>query len=154
MGWWQDALDSLVVLVLVPVALMVYLFVRRRFLSHSGATFECSVRMNPPNRGRTATTSARGWTLGLARYDAAEVRWFRVFSFAFRPKYVFDRSLRVTGRRTPHGAEAFSLYSGHVVVSVLLAGGKPIELAMSEQALTGFLAWTEAAPPGHDRLLS
>ena len=29
-----------------------------------------------------------------------------------------------------------------------LHNGAPLELAMSEDALTGFLAWLEAAPPG------
>jgi hypothetical protein len=40
-----------------------------------------------------------------------------------------------------------------VVVSVRLDSGKTIELAMSQNALMGFLAWTEAAPPGYDRMM-
>jgi len=43
------------------------------------------------------------------------------------------------------------LYSGHVVVAVDLQRGRRIELAMTERALTGFLAWLEASPPGHRR---
>jgi Protein of unknown function (DUF2550) len=153
MAWWQTVLDSLGVLVLIPVAAFVYLFARRRLLSRDGGTFECSVRMHPPP-SRSASSSAHGWTLGLGRYEGDEIQWFRVFSFSFRPKYVFTRALTVVGRRTPSRVEAFSLYSGHVVVSVRLESGKTVELAMSESALTGFLAWTEAAPPGHERLLS
>jgi len=50
-------------------------------------------------------------------------------------------------RRTPEGQEELALLSGAVVLSCLHAG-VPLELAMSEDALTGFLAWLEAAPPG------
>jgi hypothetical protein len=45
------------------------------------------------------------------------------------------------------------LYAGHLVVDVQLDADRLVELAMSEGALTGLLAWTEAAPPGQDRLL-
>jgi hypothetical protein len=103
---------------------------------------------------KASPSGARGWELGLGRYDGESLEWFRVFSFSPRPKAVFDRSLEVLARRKPHGAEAFSLYAGHTVVGVRLNSGSSIELALSEQALTAFLAWTEAAPPGHDRLLN
>ncbi|MGI8576490.1 MAG: DUF2550 domain-containing protein [Nocardioidaceae bacterium] len=152
MAWWQTILDSFGLLLLIPIAGFLYLFVRRRWLSRSGGTFECSLRMKAA-RGRSPGSVGRGWTLGLGRYSGESLQWFRVFSFSARPKHMFDRGLEVTARRTPRGAEAFSLYSGHLVVSVKLASGELIELAMSEAALTGFLAWTEAAPPGHDRLL-
>lgn len=151
MPWWADILDVVGLLVLVAAAVFVFLFVRRRALSRKGGTFECSARMRIPSSGSPA--GSRGWQLGLGRYDGGHLEWFRVFSFSPRPKAVFDRPLTVLSRRTPHGAEAFSLYAGHVVQSVRLSSGNTIELAMSEQALTAFLAWTEAAPPGHDELL-
>ena len=55
--------------------------------------------------------------------------------------------IEVLYRRTPEGQEELALLSGAVVLSCLHAG-VPLELAMSEDALTGFLAWLEAAPPG------
>jgi hypothetical protein len=152
MPWWADILDVVGLLAAIALAVFVSLFVRRRVLSRQGGTFECSVRMRPPSKG--SPSGARGWELGLGRYDGESLEWFRVFSFSPRPKAVFDRSLEVLARRKPHGAEAFSLYAGHTVVGVRLNSGSSIELAMSEQALTAFLAWTEAAPPGHDRLLN
>jgi hypothetical protein len=152
MSWWEAILDSLGLIVAVIGLLLLSLFVRRRLLSRSGATFECSLRTTAPQKGTPAATS-RGWTLGVGRYTGDDLEWFRVFSFSPRPKHVFDRSIRVLGRRTPHGAEAFSLYAGHVVVNVHVDGHRLVELAMSEGALTGLLAWTEAAPPGQDRLL-
>lgn len=152
MPWWADILDVVGLLLLLGAAAFVFLFGRRRALSRKGGTFECSARMRLPTKASPASSS-RGWQLGLGRYDGGQLEWFRVFSFSLRPKAVFDRSLTLLGRRTPHGAEAFSLYAGHVVQGVKLSSGATIELAMSEQALTAFLAWTEAAPPGHDGLL-
>ncbi len=152
MSWQAAIVDSLGLIAGVVALAFVSLFVRRRLLSRSGATFECSLRTTTPTKGTPAATS-RGWTLGLGRYNDDAFEWFRVFSFSPRPKHVFDRSMSVLGRRTPHGAEAFSLYAGHVVVDVQMGSGGRLELAMSEGALTGFLAWLEAAPPGQDRLL-
>lgn len=151
MAWWKAILDSLGLVALVVVLTFVFLFVRRRVLSRFGGTFECSVRNRVPARGNAAA-SARGWSLGLARYSGDQLEWFRIFSFATRPKYTFDRAMTVGERRVPHGAEAFSLYAGHVAVSVRLESGRIVELAMSQSALMGFLAWTEAAPPGYERM--
>lgn len=151
MAWWQGLLDGVGLVGVLAALAFAFLFLRRRLLSRSGATFECSVRMQPPNKA-TAAASARGWTLGLARYSDTHVEWFRIFSFWWRPKLTFARELTVLSRREPHGAEAFSLYGGHVVVAVQLDSGQKIELAMSQSALTGFMAWTEAAPPRHDRI--
>ena len=150
MPWWEAVLDSLGVLGVLALAAFAFLFGRRRWLSRSGGTFECSVRIKPPAHD-LAGSSSRGWVLGLGRYAGDRLEWFRVFSFSARPRHVFDRPLDVLSRRTPSGAEAFSLYSGHVVVAVQLDSRQSIELAMSPRALTGFLAWTEAAPPGHER---
>jgi hypothetical protein len=40
-----------------------------------------------------------------------------------------------------------SLLAGAVIVECGVAG-HPLELAMSPDAMTGFLSWLEAAPPG------
>lgn len=152
MSWWEAVLDSFGLLAALVALAFVALFVRRRWLSRSGATFECSLRTAAPTRSTPGATS-RGWTLGVGRYNGDDLEWFRVFSFSPRPQHVFHRSMRILGRRTPHGAEAFSLYADHVVVDVVLDANRRVELAMGEGALTGFLAWMEAAPPGQDRLL-
>jgi Protein of unknown function (DUF2550) len=150
MSWWEAVLDTIGILGVLTAFALVFLFGRRRWLSRSGGTFECSVRMHSPAGGHP---TARGWTLGLGRYDGGALSWFRIFSFSPRPKYVFDRSIEVHEQRAPFGTEAFSLYSGHLVVRVGLADGRDIELAMSSGALTGLLAWLEAAPPGNERML-
>ncbi len=153
MPWWEAVLNSLAGIAVLAVAWLVALFARRRWLSRRGGTFECSVRMHPPTKS-SGPQLARGWTLGLARYSGQRLEWFRVFSFLPRPTHVFDRPLTVRGHRTPHGAEAFSLHADHVVVTVDIEAQRRIEMAMTRSALTGFLAWAEAAPPGSDRLPS
>ena len=153
MPWWEVTLDGLGVLAVAILVVFAFLILRRRWLSHWGGTFECSVRTSPPTSSSAAAT-ARGWALGLGRYAGSQLEWFRVFSLSPRPQHVFPRTLSVSRPRKPHGAEAFSLYAGHVVVDVQLEDGRKIELAMSESALTGFLAWTEAAPPGPERFLT
>ena len=136
-----DVLGALVALGLVALGLLV---LRRRFISRRGGTFDCSLRLRPAANPRTG----QGWTLGIARYSGDTLEWYRVFSYALRPKRVLGRrELQVVDRRDPQGAEVFSLLSGAVVVRCVGAGG-PVEFAMNEDTLTGFLSWVESSPPG------
>jgi hypothetical protein len=84
----------------------------------------------------------------VARYNGDRVEWYRVFSYSPRPRRVLERSaIEVAGRRVPEGEEELALLSDHVILACRHRGTR-LELAMSEDALTGFLAWLEAAPPG------
>lgn len=90
----------------------------------------------------------KGWIFGIARYSGDRIEWFRVFSYAPRPRRVLERNdIVVIERRLPAGQEELALLAGSVVL-VCSHNGTLLELAMSEDALTGFLAWLEAAPPG------
>jgi hypothetical protein len=136
-----DVLAVLVGLLLLALGLLV---ARRRFISRGGGTFDCSLRLRPTSNPRTG----QGWALGIGRYSGDSLEWYRVFSYALRPKRVLGRrDLQVVDRRDPQGAEAFSLLSGAVVVRCIESGG-PVELALSPDTLTGFLAWVESSPPG------
>jgi len=141
----------LVAILLVTVLAAVGIAVRRIALEHGGGNVECGLR-----RGRD-----QRWRLGLAAYQPDELYWFSAFGVRLRPAVIFARSaLSVVSRRPATTAEEASLGAG-VVVLECLAGGEPagngqprggacsVELAMSEAALTGFLAWLEAAPPGY-----
>jgi hypothetical protein len=128
-------------------------FVLRRWvIARRGATFDCSLRVR---RGGDAPADhppgqdlGQGWTLGTARYAEDMLEWYRVFSFSPRPRWVFPRrELDVRGRRLPDEPEALALLSGAVVLSCEWRG-RSVELAMADDALTGFLAWLESAPPG------
>jgi hypothetical protein len=135
--------------------------VRRRLIQRGGGTFDCSLRLRmpapadpdadpeaDPGTAPDPTAAGKGWVFGVARYNADTLEWFRVFSYSPRPRRVLARpQVEVVGRRTPEGQEELALLSGAVVLSCTHAG-EPLELAMSEDALTGFLAWLEAAPPG------
>jgi hypothetical protein len=135
------ALDAVAGLVLLVLLGLVALALRRRFLTRRGGTFDCSLRIKPGAHGK-------GWALGIGRYAGDCLEWYRVFSYAMRPGRTFGRhQLVILDRRPPTGAEVFSLLSGAVIVRCRHEEGT-IEIAMSPDALTGFLAWVESAPPG------
>lgn len=139
-------------LFLVLVLLGLFVFgLRRRLIQRSGGTFDCSMRWDVPEE-QSADSGGKGWSYGVARYRGDRVEWFRVFSYAPRPRRLLPReAIQVLERRTPQGEEELALLSDAVVLACLLKNTRTstrVELAMSEDALTGFLAWLEAAPPG------
>jgi hypothetical protein len=145
MAVWQWLVDSAGVVLLVVLGYGLLLILRRRWISRQGGTFELSVRTR-------ATFVGRGWVLGLGRYDAEALEWFRIFSLWPRPKRCYRRDdLAYSSHRQPTGPESFSLYAGHVVVICTTRSGE-VELAMSPASLTGFQSWLEAAPPGDPAL--
>jgi len=136
-------LEVIAALVLLSALLVAGFVGRRRFLSRSSGTFDCSLRTSTERMGK-------GWVLGLARYEADRIEWFRVFDLSMRPRRVLLRGdMQVQQRRYPTGPEVFSLMSGFVVVRCAYEQGH-LELAMSEQAYTGFASWLESAPPGQN----
>jgi Protein of unknown function (DUF2550) len=129
---------------------------RRFLLERRGATVECGLRKS---RG--------SWRLGVASYRLDEFCWFGVFGISMRPDEAFcRRDLAVVSRRPPTQAEVSILGPGRIVVECQLGEGggsrpagpsseggqdqpeRAVELALAESALTGLLAWLEAAPPG------
>ena len=144
---WQWVVDSIGVLLLLVLFYGLGLVVRRRWITRNGGTFELSHRVVP---GATAgeRKAGRGWILGLGRYSGGELEFFRIFSLSPRPRHVLQRSeTYYDGQREPAGAEAHSLYAGHVVVTCHNSAGE-FELAMDPAAVTGFRSWLEASPPG------
>ncbi|HZG03484.1 MAG TPA: DUF2550 domain-containing protein [Streptomyces sp.] len=135
--------------VLALVLLGLFAFgLRRRLIQRSGGTFDCSLRWNAPEFPEGAESSGKGWVYGVSRYSGDHIEWFRVFSYAPRPRRLLEReAIEVLERRTPQGEEELALLSDAVVLACSHRGTR-VELAMSEDALTGFLAWLEAAPPG------
>ena len=132
-------LDVVAATVLACCLLLVTLVWRRTALRRRGAMIDLCVRETGPRRG---------WMLGLGRFTADDLEWFRVFSFSPRPHRSFSRgALSIVDRRRAAPSELLTLMAGAVVVACTGPGG-PVELAMTESAVTGFLAWLEAAPPG------
>jgi Protein of unknown function (DUF2550) len=148
--------------IIAALLLGLFLFgLRRRLIQRPGGTFDCSLRLAPvpavpaleaggaePVATTGGSAGGKGWVYGVARYSGDRVEWFRVFSYAFRPRRVLQRpAIEVLGRREPQGSEELALLSDAVVLACSHRGTN-FELAMSDDALTGFLAWLEAAPPG------
>lgn len=136
-------LEAVGALVCLLILLAVGVVVRRRWLGRGVGTFDCSLRTTLDRLGK-------GWALGVARYEADRIEWFRVFGVSLSPSRVLQRSdLAVRERRYPSGPEAFAVMSGFVIVRCVYEN-RQIELAMSERAYTGFASWLEAAPPGQN----
>ena len=142
---WLGVLEGVALLVLLIVLSLVLLAVRRRWLNRLGGTFDCSLRLN-------VTTPGAGWTLGVGRYNEGILEWFRFFSYALRPRMVFQRGeVRVVATREPDPVEAVALNADNRILRVETLQGdtdREWELAMSPESLTGLLSWLEAAPPG------
>ncbi|MEV0594227.1 DUF2550 domain-containing protein [Nonomuraea cavernae] len=83
--------------------------------------------------------AGNGWRSGVARYADGELHWIPLMGLRLRPRHaIARRGLVVSGRRV--------LDNGLYAID---CGGttRDISLAMSADALTGFLAWLESAPP-------
>jgi hypothetical protein len=135
---------ALVVLALLLIALaaaFVGIAGRRRLLQRSGGTIELSLRLKPEAR-------SRGWVLGIGRFVEDDLQWYRVFSLAPGPRRTFSRrDLQVVRQRPPEQVEAYALLQGAVVMECSTSAG-PVQMGMDPSAVTGFLAWLEARPPG------
>ena len=133
--------DVIAFVVVASVWLVVGFAFRRWLLSRHGGTVELSLRLRKGTHGR-------GWVLGVGRYVGDELQWFRVFSLAPRARRTLSRrSLRIRERRTPTGPERLALQAGMVILECDSDDG-PVEIAIGQSALTGFLSWLEAAAPG------
>ena len=133
-----EALLALVLLISLP---LLAIAARRRILQRGGGTIDLSLRLKPKGNGR-------GWVLGIGRFQGDDVQWYRVFSLSPRPRRTLSRrDLRAGTSREPRGPETYALLKGAVVLECFGPQGK-VELALGKGALTGFLAWLEAQPPG------
>ncbi|WP_326687915.1 MULTISPECIES: DUF2550 domain-containing protein [unclassified Streptomyces] len=123
--------------------------VRRRLIQRSGGTFDCNLRWEVSQQ-EAEEPSGKGWAYGIARYNGDRIEWFRVFSYAPRPRrHLVRGAIDVLERRSPLGEEEQALLSDAIVLACAVGPEHTrVELALSEDALTGFLAWLEAAPPG------
>jgi Protein of unknown function (DUF2550) len=127
---------------LLVAAVLVWLALRRlRALRSGGVHAALRTRFDD---------SGKGWHLGVGRYQGDEFVWFRVLSLRPGPDRVISRSaLEIADRRDPSGPELYSMPPSSRVLRFHEAGGAvDVEIAMSPDALTGFLSWLESAPPG------
>jgi hypothetical protein len=148
-GALTDAVWIFAAFLVLIVAAAVALATRRYLLERSGGTVECAMR-RPAMVGN--------WRLGLLSFQRDELYWYGALGVLYRPEQVFQRrALAVVSRRPAAAEEGSALGADRIVVEVSVrppadaAGSQPgehLELAMSDAALTGFLAWLESSPPG------
>lgn len=131
-AWFFAAFLLLVVLAAAVIA------TRRYVLERGGGTVECGLR-RPAGHG--------AWRLGVASYQRDDLYWYDALGVRLRPETVFPRrTLAVLSRRVPGPREEATFGPDRVVLEVS-SQDSPVELALPADALTGFLAWLEAAPP-------
>jgi hypothetical protein len=130
-----------VVMVLLALLLAVALLVwwRLRLIQQGGVEVALRARPDLP---------ASRWHLGIGRYHGDEFAWYRITSLRAGPNPVVHRlGLTILSRRSPAGAEAYTMPPGATVLRSR-ASDAELELAIGTDALTGFLTCLEAAPPG------
>lgn len=92
--------------------------------------------------------AGRGWQLGIARYRGDEFAWFRILNLRSGPQRILLREdLEIAERRSPTGVEIDNVPPGSTILRCRGSAGE-VEIAMTQDALTGFLSWLESAPPG------
>jgi hypothetical protein len=134
----RDAAWIFAAFLLLVVLAAAVLASRRYLLERGGGTVECGLRLSA---GRGA------WRLGVASYQRDDLFWYDALGVRLRPESVFPRrTLAVLDRRAPGPAEEATLGPDRVILIASSAGAE-VELALPADALTGFLAWLEAAPP-------
>jgi hypothetical protein len=127
--------------VLLLIFLVAALFARRAVVARAGGTIRLSVRVS-------TLLDGRGWSPGFARFVGDDLRWYRMFSFALRPKRVLSRrDLAVESRRLPEGQERVSMPADWVILRCT-SHRAPVEIAMARSTVAGFSSWLESAPPG------
>ena len=137
----MQVVEAVAVALAVVAFALAALAVRRRWLLGSSGAIDMSMRLRLGRVGR-------GWALGIGRYTGDDLLWVRVFALTLRPSRTLSRrGLQVVAQRLPQGAESWAVQSGAVIVECRDGTG-PVHLAMSSEALTGFLSWLESAPPG------
>jgi hypothetical protein len=114
--------------VVLVVALAVLVILRGVTLARVRGSVPCRLRVGD-----------RGWQSGVARYADGELHWIPLLGVRLRPRHaIARRGLVVSPRREIEGG----LYAVDCDGST-----RGISLAMSPDAMTGFLAWLESAPP-------
>lgn len=137
----MQVLEVAGICVVALLVLLLAIFFRRRLLMLGGGTIRLQVRVSTMVPGR-------GWSHGVGVFSGDELRFYRLFSLAFRPKRVLDRGLlTIVEQRRPDGPERLAM-AGHWVILRCDTGSGQAEIAMVESTVTGFLSWLEAAPPG------
>lgn len=133
-------LEVVAIGLVVALAFLIALYGRREFFARTHGAVKLYVRLHQRPAGR-------GWAPGFAQFRGDELRWYRMFSLAPRPRRrLVRRTLSVESRRKPSPEEAPMIPAEWVVLRCA-TGQQFIEVAMPRQTVTGFLSWLESVTP-------
>ncbi|GAA1622855.1 DUF2550 domain-containing protein [Catellatospora bangladeshensis] len=136
----RSLLEAIAIGLVVLLALLAGLFVRRELFARGHGTVELYLRLRQAAGGR-------GWAPGFAQFRGDELRWYRMFSLSPRPRRRYDRrELKVLSRRAPTADEAVLVPADWIVLHCADSRTE-VEIAMPMHTVTGFLSWLEAAAP-------
>jgi hypothetical protein len=125
---------------IVALLVLIAFFGRRELFSRGRGVVDLYFRLHQRPGGG-------GWSPGFAQFHGDEMRWYRVFSLAWRPRRRLSRrGLAVDSRRAPTEEEARLVPAEWVVLRCLSTGG-PLEIAMPRHTVAGFLSWLESVTP-------
>jgi hypothetical protein len=151
----QLALAVVLVVAALVFAGVACLALRSRVIARHGGIIECGLRQ----------PSGAKWRHGLAEFQRSQLCWHPAVSLRLRPQACFDRAgLSVVRRRRPTESEAGRFGAEIVIAECEVRHAQPaepgdigqvelahVELALSEAAFTGLLAWLESSPQFHLR---
>ncbi|HEY7719935.1 MAG TPA: DUF2550 domain-containing protein [Pedococcus sp.] len=123
-------------LVLLALAALAYIFVRRRLLASGSPLMLCALRAH----------SASGYRLGLMRFAGASLEWFTLVGFSLRPRHTWDR-VRLEPDAPGAPSEVIAGLPEAVEVTCHY-GTDTFQLALSPASYTAMRSWLESAPPG------
>ncbi len=127
------------VLLLVLVLSIIAIAVRRSLLTRAGGVDVCWRTSLDPD--------GSGWTFGQGRYREGEFILYRSFSPLPIASRILRRDRLTLGvRRSLVGTEPDLLPVGSVVLRCT-DSGSPVELALTDEAMTGLRSWLESIPP-------
>jgi hypothetical protein len=132
----MHTVDVIVVcLAVVAVAIFAAILARQRYMLRATGALPLAIQRG----GR--------WLYGVARYEGAELRFYRALGVGTRPSRVLRRGhVEVLGSRAPFPSERGAL-PGTAVVVECRADGETIAFAIGESAFTGFVSWLESSAP-------
>jgi len=146
----QLALAVALVVAVLVFAAVAGLALRSRVIARHGGIIECGLRQAPGAK----------WRQGLAEFQRSQLCWHPAVSLRLRPQACFDRAgLAIARCRRPTDAEAARFGAEVIIAECEVRHAQPagaadigqVELALSQAAFTGLLAWLESSPRFHLR---
>jgi len=116
-------------------------FVRRRLIARGKPLTVCAFRESGDDP----------WRLGLVRYGATGLEWFKLAGISLRPARRWERALlQFDAAQTMEADERPEvLVRGAIKVDCSYRGAR-FEIALAEAPYTALRSWLEASPPGRN----